>query len=695
MTMRRCTWVLLATAGVASALPGCGGSSPQEEIGVVSSAFTIDYTHLPNDSAITIHTAADVQSKRAAMIQYLWGSGGIPTTTVTNAGAIPAAEIDPSIINSFTNLGSSSKLVVSMELGQTSYGYLFRPAGPNGSAVIVHGGHGCGLNAPEGDFQPDGTPGLTATTKALLADGYTVVDLFMPHYAQGVDCVGHSGELDLVPATGKPLKFFLEPVARVINYLQSATPAIQTFAMTGWSGGGWTTTVYAAIDPRVKVSIPVAGTMPIYLSPQNAFGGDFEQLLPEFYSQWGYPDLYVMGSFGTGPTDHRRQVQVLNRNDNCCFTGNLPPYWVDSQWQQHVRAYEAQVQHTLTAIGAQDFFRLEIDDGSVVHQISRSTIVNTILLEIDGGRRRVGAATRSNAFIRGLGGSLWHYSFSGGWEDTTFFVVGVPSVIEEATLNGLDVFYRETGNVLTHAWKSGSTWTSESIGATLIADPVAVSSQAGRWDVIGVVPGYAIKHWWRQGAGSIMSETVNAGPLAVGTPAVVSRGQGALDVAVRGLDRGVYHYQLPAGGTWGGGEQVFGIILDTPAIAARTDYPSVRIYVRSPNNYLYEATKSAGGPWANTNLSRTVGQGSTAFVGSPSASVNMTGLWDVRVDMRTQAGALATYELPQWSWLFGADGGKTEASPTSVPGGEWARGTDGTLYMFDGAWHLAPNGLME
>jgi hypothetical protein len=68
---------------------------------------------------------------------------------------------------------------------------------------------------------------------------------------------------------------------------------------------------------------------------------------------------------------------------------------------------------------------------------------------------------------------------------------------------------------------------------------------------------------------------------------------------------------------------------------------------------------------------------------------------DVRVDIQTEAaGALATYELPTWSWIFGNDGGQTFASPTSVPGGEWARGTDGSLYLFDGAWH-GYGGVME
>jgi hypothetical protein len=32
--------------------------------------------------------------------------------------------------------------------------------------------------------------------------------------------------------------------------------------LVGLSGGGWTTTVTAAVDPRIKLSIPIAGSVP-------------------------------------------------------------------------------------------------------------------------------------------------------------------------------------------------------------------------------------------------------------------------------------------------------------------------------------------------------------------------------------------------------------------------------------------------
>ena len=79
--------------------------------------------------------------------------------------------------------------------------------------------------------------------------------------------------------------------------------------MIGISGGGWTTTLCAAIDTRIKHSYPVAGTLPIYLRSECFRNwGDYEQSLP---------GLYMMGSNSTG----RKQFQILNQYDECCFGG--------------------------------------------------------------------------------------------------------------------------------------------------------------------------------------------------------------------------------------------------------------------------------------------------------------------------------------------------------------------------------------
>src|SRR4029077_18845436 len=114
-----------------------------------------------------------------------------------------------------------------------------------------------------------------------------------------------------------------------------------------------------------------------------------------FYTLAGYPDLYVMGSYGSG----RRQVQVLNRRDSCCF--GQAQFIPQSGWDAAVRNYEQEVREDLKGLGAGNF-RLEIDEASSGHMISWNALVNVLLAELAGDRRTVGATDASQAFVRGM-----------------------------------------------------------------------------------------------------------------------------------------------------------------------------------------------------------------------------------------------------------------------------------------------------
>lgn len=54
------------------------------------------------------------------------------------------------------------------------------------------------------------------------------------------------------------------PINTVLNYIE-AKYTFKDFSMVGISGGGCTTHLYAAVDPRIKTSFPVAGSLPRYL----------------------------------------------------------------------------------------------------------------------------------------------------------------------------------------------------------------------------------------------------------------------------------------------------------------------------------------------------------------------------------------------------------------------------------------------
>ena len=66
-------------------------------------------------------------------------------------------------------------------------------------------------------------------------------------------------------ATGR---FFVEPVILTINYAKQVL-GYKRVVMMGLSGGGWTTTMAAALDPRIELSIPVAGSIPCNFGPST------------------------------------------------------------------------------------------------------------------------------------------------------------------------------------------------------------------------------------------------------------------------------------------------------------------------------------------------------------------------------------------------------------------------------------------
>ena len=102
---------------------------------------------------------------------------------------------------------------------------------------------------------------------------------------------------------------------------------------------GFTTAVMAALDQRIRRSDPVAGVYPIYLRE----GQDILTEGPQYYGPMlkaaGYLDMFVLAV----DSRDRRQMQVFNRYDRCCFNN------------MKGRLYEAAVQKTAAAIGGGRF----------------------------------------------------------------------------------------------------------------------------------------------------------------------------------------------------------------------------------------------------------------------------------------------------------------------------------------------------
>jgi hypothetical protein len=335
-----------------------------------------------DDSRITINSVAEAGLRRQALISFVWGSGGFPFNTL----AAPTLGV-PSPLDGLPNVRRVDELRTRMDAGVEGIAYHFVPQQTNGRLVIVHNGHSCALTEN----------GVRETIAALLAANYAVLAVFMPRLTP-YDCAAAPHDPlftdpALAPAFGSPLRYFLEPVAASINYLRMRSqvdhfPLYREIDMVGISGGGWTTTVYAALDTRIRVSVAVAGTMPLY-SRAGSSMGDLEQTLDDFYRIAGYPDLYLLGSRTLG----RSQVWLLNRHDTCCFGERADMYRdpAERPWDEVVRDYEAEVRQGLVGPAPAGTFRLVIDETAESHLISPFAI-DVILSELArssrGPRRR-------------------------------------------------------------------------------------------------------------------------------------------------------------------------------------------------------------------------------------------------------------------------------------------------------------------
>ncbi len=320
-----------------------------------------EYTETDVAAIISIRQPGDVAERRKALIHFLWGRPELPLS-------LPAEVISAFADARYEDIRSLSridKVIVAMEYGIESNVYHFLPKNPNNRVVLYHQGH-------QGDFYID-----KAQIRQFIDNGYAVAAFSMPLLGlnnQPIIQLPHVGQLKLTsheqmkflsPEHGHPIKYFIEPVVTVLNYLGNNFD-YERVAMVGISGGGWTTTLAAAVDTRILKSYPVAGSYPIYLrsnSPRD--WGDYEQTVPELYGTMDYLELYVLGAYG----EQRKQLQILNLYDSCCFAG--------TKWE----TYKDVVRSRVRQLGAGEFDVFS-DDSHHEHKIS-SVAMRQIINDIE------------------------------------------------------------------------------------------------------------------------------------------------------------------------------------------------------------------------------------------------------------------------------------------------------------------------
>ena len=305
-------------------------------------------------SIIEIQSKSDLIDKREKIIDLIWKEKGFPSDKFP----IVSKDITDAKFANMPNLKRIDKLEITMEKSVSSTSYIFLPENSNNRLMIYHQGH-------RGDFILGKN-----VIEFFLEEGYAVLAFSMPLIGRNeivsidserfgnIQLVSHTSFNLIESSDFSPLLYFFEPIAVSLNYIEEEYD-FEVIAMTGISGGGWTTHVYSAIDPRIIRSYPVAGSLPQYVlsNPPNNDVGSYEESHPELLSIANYLDLYIMGSYG----ENRNQIHILNKFDSCCHKG------------VGYMTYEGEIQEILEEIG-DGSYEVYLDDSHRDHKISKEAL---------------------------------------------------------------------------------------------------------------------------------------------------------------------------------------------------------------------------------------------------------------------------------------------------------------------------------
>jgi dienelactone hydrolase len=164
----------------------------------------------------------------------------------------------------------------------------------------------------------------------------------------------YGADLDLVGVDGVGL-FYLA-MRRGLDYLYDDPQVDRSrIAVTGLSGGGWQTLLLSALDPRVLVSIPVAGFTSLQGRLERLPGepGDYENVAPGLLEGQGYQTFTALRA-------PRPTLEINNAEDTCCFRAPLVKPYIYDAIQPFFRLY-----------GKGDVFQFHTDTQVSAHNYQR------------------------------------------------------------------------------------------------------------------------------------------------------------------------------------------------------------------------------------------------------------------------------------------------------------------------------------
>lgn len=335
-------------------------------------------SQLPTRSAPDYLSTFSTSHRFPSCLYTIWGEGD--SSGGGCAKDINVTEIIWNIsanVNSTYNLSLQSKVFFTLNTSAYAPGYAIWPYPPGSgyaeqpsapvlphrgrTLVIWHNGHGVtqGVNGSCPTFGD--TEGEVDWLNLL---GYDVAIVMMPFRDCNDDPYGphdHAWFKQFADQGVPWMRFFIEPVILTINYAK-AVLGYSNIVMMGLSGGGWTTTVVPAVDPRITLSMPVAGSTPCDFRHTS---WDFEQFCDSPWARTGnYTALYVLAALESG----RTSVQMLHEGDPCCFHG--------CGRHARIRTYNRYVQGQTHGL-----FQTLVTEGNMHQWNPREKVVASTLIE--------------------------------------------------------------------------------------------------------------------------------------------------------------------------------------------------------------------------------------------------------------------------------------------------------------------------
>ena len=298
---------------------------------------------------IRLKDTKSVATRRQTLYRFLWGQNDLPTLKPKKVGLD-----DDSAYKTLKSASKVEKLEVSLSYQLKSFIHHLSPEKPNGVLIIYHGGHEDVLDHKE-VFEKLLQRGYSvAVLDMLLCGGNNKPNIWVD--GKGKFFISLHDQLFLLPVgRGSQMRWFFEPIVATVNHFEKD---YKTIHMWGFSGGGWSTAVYAALDPRIQRSYEVAGSLPLFLREWHRESGDQEQWHPPFYRLVNYVELYIMASVG----ENRAHYQLFNQYDDVAF------YGVRS------RVYEKTVSELVRKMSPTSTFQVQIDQKSQKHEMNSSQV---------------------------------------------------------------------------------------------------------------------------------------------------------------------------------------------------------------------------------------------------------------------------------------------------------------------------------